>query len=58
MENIQLLNSWIAIQSPTLTAMLFNINYKLLENTDSILTQALLIGNASFNITDNTHILN
>ena len=35
-----------------------NINYKLLENTDSNLTQTLLFGNTLFDITDNTNILN
>ena len=35
-----------------------NMNYKLLENTDSNLTQTLLFGNTSFDITDNTKILN
>ena len=35
-----------------------NINYKLLENTDSNLTQTLLFGNTLFDITDNNKILN
>ena len=42
----------------TLLSTIGNINYKLLENTDSNLTQTLLFGNTSFDITDNTKILN
>ena len=42
----------------TLLSTIGNINYKLLENTDSNLTQTLLFGNTSFDITDNTNILN
>ena len=42
----------------TLLSTIGNINYKLLENTDSNLTQMLLLGNTSFDITDNTKILN
>ena len=42
----------------TLLSTIGNINYKLLENTDSSLTQTLLFGNTSFVITDNTKILN
>ena len=34
----------------TVLSTMGNINYKLLENTDSILTQMLLFGNTSFNI--------
>ena len=34
------------------------INYKLLENTDSNLTQTLLFRNTPFDLTDNTKILN
>ena len=42
----------------TLLSTIGNIHYKLLENTDSVLTQTLLFGNTSFDITDNTKILN
>ena len=42
----------------TLPSTLGNINYKLLENTDSALTLTLLFGNMSFDITGNTKILN
>ena len=42
----------------TLLGTICNINYKLLENTDSVLTQTLLFGNTSINVTDNTEILN
>ena len=42
----------------TLLSTIGNINYKLLENTDSVLTQTLLFDNTSFDITDNTKILN
>ena len=42
----------------TLLSTIGNINYKLLENTDSNLTQTLFFGNTSFDITDNTKILN
>ena len=42
----------------TLLSTIGNINYKLLENTDSNLTQKLLFGNTSFDITGNTKILN
>ena len=41
----------------TLLSTIGNINYKLLGNTDSNLTQTLLFGNKSFDITDNTKIL-
>ena len=41
----------------TLLSNVGNINYKLLENTDSNLTQTLLFGNTSFDITDNTKTL-
>ena len=34
------------------------INYQLLVNAESVLTQMLLFGNTLFNITDNTKILN
>ena len=37
----------------TLLSTIGNINYKLLENTDSNLTQTLLFGNTSFDITGN-----
>ena len=50
---------WLNCKSSRiLTTMLDNIIYKLLENADSVLTQTLLFGNASFNISDNTKILN
>ena len=42
----------------TLLSTISNINYKLLENTNSNLIQTLLFGNKSFDITDNTKILN
>ena len=42
----------------TLLNTIGNINYKLLENTDSNLTQTLLFGNTLFEITGNTKILN
>ena len=42
----------------TLLSAIGNINYKLLENTDSNLTQTLLFGNTLFDITDFTKILN
>ena len=42
----------------TLLSNIGNINYKLLENTDSNLTQTLPFGNKSFDITDNAKILN
>ena len=42
----------------TLLSTIGKINYKFLENTDSNLTQTLLFGNTSFDITDNTKILN
>ena len=45
-------------ESYTLLSTIANINYKLLENTDSVLTQTLLFGNTSFNIANNTKILN
>ena len=35
-----------------------NINYKLIENTNSVLTQTLLFGNTSFNIFSGSKILN
>ena len=42
----------------TLLSTIGNTNYKLLENTDSVLTQTLLFGNTSYDITGNTKILN
>ena len=42
----------------TLLGTIGNTNYKSLENTDSNLTQTLLLGNTSFDITDHTKILN
>ena len=42
----------------TLLRAIPNIKYKLLESTDSFFTKLLLFGNKSFNITDNTKILN
>ena len=42
----------------TLLSTICSINYKLLGNTNSVLVQTLLFGNKSFNITDNTKILN
>ena len=42
----------------TLLSTTGNINYKLPENTDSNFTQTLLFGDTSFDITDNTKILN
>ena len=42
----------------TLLSTIGNINYKLLENTNSNLTQALLFGNTSFDINDNNKVLN
>ena len=42
----------------TLLSTIGNINYRLLENTGSVLTQTLRFGNTSCNITDNTKILN
>ena len=42
----------------TLLSTIGNINYKLPENTDSNLTQTLLFVNTSFDITDNTRIIN
>ena len=47
-----------AIERSTLLSTIGNNNYKLLENTDSILTQILLFGNTSFHITVNTKIVN
>ena len=41
----------------TLLSTIGNINYKLIENTNSNLTQKLLFGNTSFDITGNTNIL-
>ena len=41
----------------TLLSTMGNITYKLLGNTESVLTQTLLFGNASFNINDDTQIL-
>ena len=46
------------IERRTLLSTISNINYKLLENTDSVLTRTLLFGNTSFDITENTKILN
>ena len=42
----------------TLLSTISNINYKLLENTDWVLTQTLLFANSWFNLTGNTKILN
>ena len=42
----------------TLLSHIGNINYKLLENTDTVLTQTLLFGNTSFDKTHNTKIPN
>ena len=42
----------------TLLSAICNINYKLLENTESALTLTLIFGNTSININDKTMILN
>ena len=42
----------------TLLSTIDNINYKLPENTDSILTQTLFFGDTLFKINGNTKVLN